>query len=309
MKKLIAALMSCLLCFFVAGCSQAEDGAGKTYTDDEFLSELGAGLESRWELNNDYYLEGKYNRNAEDLTALIDAELDHVRKFEKATLSDEKLTTLAHDYISALLNERTVAEKYNTDDATSIAEYSDARAECVRILSLIIKDYKIPVQEQYEIDLQDILEEGSEYQQIKDVEAALDEIASKATVDFKETELGLVGVASFVNTTEYAFAYVDFEIHLYDENDQEIDYYYATLRDWAPGAIGTEELNFYIDEMPARVEVICESFDVARSMNVDPSVGLDETIDEDMTLSPEDAATPYVTNQGLIDPTTGQPVA
>lgn len=307
MKKLLSVFIACLMCFFVAGCSQsADNGAGKTYSDEEFLSSLGEGLQARWEKNDSYYQAGIYERSDKEMTAMVDAELEHVRKYEKATLSDEKLTDLAHEYIAELLNEQAAAKEYDFNNPDSLAAYSNVRDECVRILSQIIKDYKIPVEEKYEVDLKDILEEGTEYQELYDIKAALNELTSQAVVDLQQTDEGLAGTAAITNSTAYSFAYVDLEIHLYNENDEEVDYYYWMIRDWEPGAVATDEVRFFIDEMPARIEVVCEDFALARAIPRELPEG---EIDEEVFLSPEDDAVPVVTSEGLIDPTTGETIA
>lgn len=249
----------------LAGCSQPEQDDSPEYQDAAFLSDLGKGLDARWELIDKVTEDSPDEElTSENMTAYVQAELDAVDKYSNAAFEDSDLRELAISYINVLHDSLEVAETYSVNSNVSLTEWGSVYEERTVLLKDIASNYDIKVSSEHESDLNQLVSEGAAVQQTADIEAALQSIADTMQFSFVDDGYGsITGTATVTNNTGTNFASVQFDVQLYDEGGVRTDTEYAYVDNWNDGE--TVNLDVYVTSgsMPATVKVIPSYYEIA----------------------------------------------
>ncbi len=254
-----------LLCFILGlsavmmGCSgenSSEEEA--SYADEDFIADVGKGLEVRWSLMEEDQEGEAYAFVSEEtpeyrdrLLTYIDAELEYDEKYADADLNfrEEDLKELAAQYVDTLLKHREACADIVDDFASYYEVYTDVLNEKSRILTRLVTMYDLAVNEQYE----DYLNSYRTHETIVDEEEGVrDEVLALADgIDFEalDDEAGEDGVicrAVVENTTRIDFLNIGILINLLDEEDTIVDSQYAFVEYFRRGA--ETQLRFTTDK-------------------------------------------------------------
>ena len=107
MKRITLTAVFIISSFLLANVAYAE-------SQDDFLKDLEAGLAARWEVINN-------NPDSSDPDfryEYLDAELEHIQKYDDAEFDNQKFTELAHTYLTGLNLQREAVRYY--EDGTHI---------------------------------------------------------------------------------------------------------------------------------------------------------------------------------------------
>ena len=107
MKKLIT-MFFCIAAILMARVTVLAE------SQDDFLRDLEAGLAARWEIIEE---QGDTD-SAENRYAYLDAELEHIQKYEDAEFDNQKFSELVHTYLTGLKLQREAVTYF--DDGTHI---------------------------------------------------------------------------------------------------------------------------------------------------------------------------------------------
>lgn len=268
MKKRLCVLLSLLAALMfipLAGCSQPEQDDGPEYQDAAFLTDLGRGLDARWDLIDKIQADSPDEElTSQNMTAYVQAELDAVDKYSNAAFEDSELRELAISYINVLHDSLEAAETYSVNNDVSLAEWGSIYEERTILLKEIASNYDIAVSDEHESDLSQLVSEGAAVQQTADIEAALQSIADSAQFSFVDDGYGsITGTATVTNDTGTNFTSVQFDVQLYDEAGVRTDTAYAYVDNWNSGE--TVNLDVYVSSgiMPVSVKVVPSYYEIA----------------------------------------------
>lgn len=268
MKRRLCVLLSLLAALMfvpLAGCSQPKQDDGPEYQDAAFLSDLGKGLDARWDLIDKVSADSPDEElTSENMTAYVQAELDAVDKYSNAAFEDSDLRELAISYINVLHDSLEVAKTYSVNSDVSLTEWGSVYEERTMLLKDIASSYDIGVSSEHESDLNQLVSEGAAVQQTADIEAALQSIADSAQFSFVDDGYGNIsGTATVTNNTGTNFSSVQFDVQLYDEGGVRTDTEYAYVDNWNDGE--TVNLDVYVTSgsMPAAVKVVPSYYEIA----------------------------------------------
>lgn len=265
-KKLIA-LLACIALSFVAlaGCTQQQADEGPDYQDEAFLTDLGKGLDARWDLTAAHdQAHPNEDATASDMKSYIQAELDAIEKYSNATFEDTKLHELAISYINALKKTSEAAESYNASNYDSLEEWSEAYNERVMVLKEILENYNVVTSDRHKDTRDEVMSDAKYAQSAADAKAAMQSLADTMVFSFTDSGYGTItGSATVANTTEYDFKSASFDVQLYDEAGVRIETDYASTENWTAGESVVFEIYVSSEKIPATVKVVPSYYEVA----------------------------------------------
>lgn len=260
----LLAFLAAIMLIPLAGCSQPEQDEGPEYQDAAFLSDLGRGLDARWDLIEKVQANSPDEElSSQNMTAYVQAELVAIDKYSNAAFEDSDLRELAISYINVLHDALEVAETYSVNSDVSLTKWGSLYEERTILLKDIASNYDIKVSGEHESDLNQLVSEGTAVQQTADIEAALQSIADATQFSFVDDGYGnITGTATVTNNTGTNFASVQFDVQLYDEGGVRTDTEYAFVDNWNNGE--TVNLDVYVTSgsMPATVKMIPSYYEI-----------------------------------------------
>lgn len=268
MKKKVVAIVAVVMIAAMSmfGCAQQTENNEPEYMDEAFLSDLGKGLEARWDLNEQYEKENPDGLDtSESMKSYVQAELDAVGGYANAQFEDSRLREYAVSYINILNDCLEAADSYNPNNIDSLTKWSSLYDERTMLLQEIFENYEVTISEEHQSNLNDVLSNGKAAQKTEEVKTSLQAIADSAQFAFEPDEFGNVynGTATVTNNTGMDFATVTFDVQMYDENGVRTESTVAAVNNWGNGE--TVVLTAYLSSgvVPASVKVVPNYYEVA----------------------------------------------
>jgi hypothetical protein len=224
-KKIFALFVAIL---FIGGCSSSQPKeAEKTY-DNEFITALGKGLDSRWVV-----AEKDKAQNvpfSTEFTKFPQFELKEIEEYKDKKFEDDKLKELAITYINELKESKKSAED---DDIDGWKLHQNKR---LSLLISINNLKEIPVKDKDR--LKEMLSDGRKIENNNAKQEAIQNLISsvKFEVDQEKTnQFSTEYYAIVENTTEYNIDYIDLLITLKDSDDVNYRTTYVSQSNWKKG--------------------------------------------------------------------------
>ncbi len=217
MKKVFL-IFSCLLilALSVVGCGKRE------MNDQAYLEDLAKGLMARWDISASGQEESK-----EYMNSCVDAELNALSPVEDYIFTDERLETLANEYMEALNKQKEGITYYGSDDSTFMKLYKTEGLNArTKVLSQIDDLYGINVADSYKTYKDDMVMIGKKVIAIESLLEQPLELENKGNMYEMVLE----------NTTSYDLSSLQFNYQFLDGDGIVIDNPVTYLDKWAPGA-------------------------------------------------------------------------
>lgn len=211
------------------------------YADQSFITDLSIGLMNRWDIveeENKKISDGTLIRGSSEekqgLIACINAELEMVDKYRNEPFEDSNLQELAISYINALNDQLKSLDDFNTTACDE--KWQAAYDKRSKILSTLVNDYNLSVDEAHQDMLQQFNSYGNQVKKVEETQGKIDELLN--SFDFEETnnDYGYKTYNAIVeNTTGIDFDTFSININLLDEDGVLIETAYASFNNWSSG--------------------------------------------------------------------------
>lgn len=258
-KTLLLTIVATLSLLFIAACSN-NSKEEKKYFDEQFVTALAKGLESRWQYTDttkDDQDSKKWYKNA------IKKELDSIEEYQDKSFKDSKLKEAAIAYINSLKETDKVADTFGATDF-----YNDwDKAYETRTAKLIaINDIsKIKVSEKYQDNLDEVLSSGKSVQQDTNNKQKITDLFKNVTFTKDETksdEYSSYYYTTVQNTTGLTIKHLTLSVKFIDDQGVTVEQTYLNPTDnWAKDE--TKRLEFMVpsDKAFTKTEVVSDYFD------------------------------------------------
>lgn len=242
LKKLIIIGLSCLV---LSGCTSEEPVAEETtYADQEFLSDMSNGLQTRWKLNEDDEAKEGYDEilvNSEEYQKMmnnyIQAELNLVEKYQNEKFEDSNLQEIAVKYVNLLKQHKDACQYLTVNYDKYLEEFQPIYNERSKIISQMVNDYGMTVEEEYQQTLNEFLTNSQIVTEQENAENAIQKMID--TIQFEEVEDngGYKTYQAVVeNTTGIDFDTLNITINLLNIDGVIVETTYDTVSAFAQGA-------------------------------------------------------------------------
>lgn len=273
MKRKFNTLAGVVLCgsLLLSGCgaNNTDNGSSQAvqYADQNFIESLSTGLEARWELNDKYNAKHEKNNtvyitDVDELTTLINTELDEVGQYKNAQFQDSKLQEKALSYINAL-NDSLQALNYIDSDPE---KYSTLWENAYNTRSTLIKDfienYGLTTDSKYQSTLNELISNAQVVSEKEKQEKAIDELVSSMKFELVEDDYGYkTYVATVQNNTGSNFSTFDIDINLLDNDGVIVETDYDSISQFKNGA--TAKFKFSTDVDFASTQVSTQYYEIS----------------------------------------------
>lgn len=242
MKKrlLICTAILSIMAIVICGCGstkQAEKSTEETYADKDFMKDLAAGLEARWNIEEPEYTEGD-DTHKEYYTKLVDAEYDKVSPYLDKKFKDSTLQQKAINYIN-MIKQQKEALKYlqvNYDKYDKL--WGEAYDERSKLIVDFIDNYDLTVSDKYKSTLDDFKTNAQEVadKEIKDseVNAILSNMNFKKDKDSSSDWKNYNAVVK--NTSGIDFDSFVADVNLLDKDGVIVESTTVYVNSWKQGA-------------------------------------------------------------------------
>jgi len=242
LKKLIIIGLSCLV---LSGCASEEPAAEEpTYADQSFISDMKNGLQARWKLNEEDEAEEGYDEilvNSEEYQEMmnnyIQAELDYVEKYQNEKFEDSNLQEIAVKYVNLLKQHKDACQYMTVDYNKYLEEFQPVYNERSKIISQLVNDYGMTVDEEYQQTLNDFLTNSQLVIEQENEEAAIQQMLDGIQFDEVDDNGGYKTYQAVVeNTTGIDFNTLNITINLLNSDGVIVETAYDNVSAFAQGA-------------------------------------------------------------------------
>lgn len=242
LKKLIIIGLSCLV---LSGCASEEPAAEEpTYADQSFISDMKNGLQARWKLNEEDEAEEGYDEilvNSEEYQEMmnnyIQAELDYVEKYQNEKFEDSNLQEIAVKYVNLLKQHKDACQYMRVDYNKYLEEFQPVYNERSKIISQLVNDYGMTVDEEYQQTLNDFLTNSQLVIEQENEEAAIQQMLDGIQFDEVDDNGGYKTYQAVVeNTTGIDFNTLNITINLLNSDGVIVETAYDNVSAFAQGA-------------------------------------------------------------------------
>lgn len=207
----------------VEGETETQEEEAPAYVDDDFVKAVGAGLEARWKIT-DQYEDGEVT--AQVMDDALKKELEAVESFEGGNFENPDLATAADEYIAAVKSSKgSDWSAYNTSWMTAYNQRVGAMYKINEIAP-------IPVSEKNQGTLDELLAAGEESNV---VDGFLNEVVFEKDDPEYDDQTYLTYSAVLENDSDLTFYYFSFDINLLDADGVVVDTQTAYTDNWEPG--------------------------------------------------------------------------
>lgn len=213
-------------------------GCEKESVDDQYLSAMKKGLQSRWNLTDSNENSDKSD-SKEAWKSYFDAEYNEINRFKSKKFENKKLQKTAKEYIG-LIQKSEDALKYFDNDAKFAAEIDDITNQRAAIIYELHKSNKLDFDDKYKDDASDMYETGKTY-------LAVQKILKTTKFKLEKNDYGYKTYSAVVkNTTSDDFNYFAFNININDKDGVTVETTTASTDNWEAGTkhrfeFGTEK--------------------------------------------------------------------
>lgn len=239
--------------------SAATTEAAPSYADQDFMNNLSKGLITRWDISDELtqkVAEGTVTMESSEykqgLVDCVNAELEAISGYKTGLFKDGNLQVLAISYINALERQLAALEDYPTEAYEK--EWETAYDERTKLLSQLVSDYNLTVDEAHQAYLDEFKAKGKQVQMKEQYQSQVDDLL--ASIEFEETndEYGYREYTAVVeNTTDLDFIHFSIDINLMDEDGVLLGTQYASFDNWNSGV--KARFQFSTDEDFATTEI------------------------------------------------------
>lgn len=242
LKKLIIIGLSCLV---LSGCASEEPAAEEpTYADQSFISDMKNGLQARWKLNEEDEAEEGYDEilvNSEEYQEMmnnyIQAELDYVEKYQNEKFEDSNLQEIAVKYVNLLKQHKDACQYMTVDYNKYLEEFQPVYNERSKIISQLVNDYGMTVDEEYQQTLNDFLTNSQLVIEQENEESAIQQMLDGIQFDEVDDNGGYKTYQAVVeNTTGIDFNTLNITINLLNSDGVIVETAYDNVSAFAQGA-------------------------------------------------------------------------
>ena len=195
-------------------------------TEGMFLRALATGLEDRWEISNST---GDQSMTTDTWRALIDAEYEKVKDYKSAQFNDSKLASYAKQYIKLLEDASKVIKYYGSNETTFWNQYNPIYQDRCLVLKQINSKYTIPVSEENQSQLNDLVTEGELVAELRKILKAVKFKKVSDDYGWKQYE------AIVENTSKTEFPYFSFDINLVGKDGTIVETTSSYTENWKVG--------------------------------------------------------------------------
>ena len=262
LRKLIVISLACLI---LGGCASEEPVAEEpAYADQNFISDMSKGLQARWKLNDEDEAKEGYEEilvNSEEYQEMmnnyIQAELDYIEKYQNEKFEDSNLQQIAVEYVNLLKQHKDACQYMTVDYDKYLEEFQPIYDERSKIISQLVNDYGMTVDEEYQQTLNDFLTNSQLVAEQESAEAAIQQMLG--TIQFEEVEDngGYKTYQAVVeNTTGIDFDTFNITINLLDSDGVIVETTYDNVSAFTQGA--KVQFEFITDKEFASTQVLVD---------------------------------------------------
>lgn len=242
LKKLIIISLSCLI---LGGCASEEPVVEEpTYADQDFISDMSKGLQTRWKLNAEDEAKEGYDEilvNSEEYQEMmnnyIQAELDYVEKYQNEKFEDSNLQEIAVKYVNLLKQHKDACQYMTVDYDKYLEVFQPVYNERSKIISQLVNDYGMTVDEEYQQTLNDFLTNSQLVVEQENEEAAIQQMLDGIQFDEVDDNGGYKTYQAVVeNTTGIDFNTLNITINLLNSDGVIVETAYDNVSAFAQGA-------------------------------------------------------------------------
>lgn len=161
MKKIIIGILfTGMLLFALVGCGGTESDENTVLTDEDFISNLGKGLEDRWDISQKDTSMMSISESQENISKCINAEEDALLSMDRYTFEDKALEELAQQYFDALDLQREGIQYAGTEQYTEYQQtFELGYYYRIVIINDLSENFGLTVGSKYQSTLDDMLAE------------------------------------------------------------------------------------------------------------------------------------------------------
>ncbi|MDO4437238.1 MAG: FxLYD domain-containing protein [Coriobacteriaceae bacterium] len=236
MKRISAALLSCLVALSLSACGQPAKDPGPDYADDEAMEIIADAFEARQDVI--FKVEEKDPSNAQsmkNMRSYVEAELEVADKLRTRVFEDSEMQELVLKYLNTLDNALKTLEEYPVTSTEFLDEWNERADIRATLLKTFADEYGLTVEEKYQDIFDEVLANGAAAAKESQTEEALQGVLD-AIVFEKVTEYSFTTYSAVVeNTTGVDFGDCAFDVALYDAEGVKLDDRYVFTSGWASG--------------------------------------------------------------------------
>lgn len=237
MRKALSLGLAVLFALCIVGCSpgSGSGSSGPDYADDEVISALARGLESRFEVADEHEALG-VELSSDYYGAAIQAELDVLLPYKDRPYEDSSLQEAVLAYINTLQESMEVTEEFPVDSIEFIDQWNAAYDERTRLLKQFVDEYGLEVSDKYEDALSELLINGNAVARREETDAAIEALASSMVFEQQSDGYGFYTYTATVqNTSGLNLEDVSLVLSLYDAEGVMVEEAYASVSSWPNG--------------------------------------------------------------------------
>lgn len=261
MKRMIVFLLSLLMITSLVACGsqQPEESMPPDYCDDDFLSDLQAGLMERWDLTEEE--NGETDKSERELrTGYINAELNKIEQYRTGLFENSKLQEQAIAYINLLHDQLDSLDLFNADFEQYRKLWGEAYDKRTQMVSAFINDYNLEFPEKYTEVVKDFLTNAKVVTDKNELDQQIQQMINALNFELIENDYGLKTYrATIENITSKTFSTLDIAVKLLDSENVIIETTAVFVDQLAPGQ--KAYLDFMTDKDFATYETALSFYD------------------------------------------------
>lgn len=242
MKKFYLAL-AMALAVLLTGCGTALQTATTEteihYADEEFISDLATGLQSRWDTQpsngEDEVVVGS-DEHKQYYTDLVDAELNVLEKYQSMPFEDSKLQEYAISYINCLKQQKEAASYITTAYETYDEKWTEALNNRTKLIMTFVNDYGLKVDEAHQATLDELIANAKVIKEDEKIKTTIDSMMQNLTIEVTKDESDWKTYEAVLeNNTGKDFDYFGITLNIYDSDKVQIESLYSQMQNWKNG--------------------------------------------------------------------------
>lgn len=265
MKKVFTLLVcGALAVGSLTGCSSTEKSSGSaveevSYCDEDFIKDMGKGLDARWAMKDDDIKMGT-DEEKEFMLNNINAELKYIDKYSDKKFKDSDLQNTAETYIKLLNQDKDLCDYITVDYDKYDEEHMKIYDKRTKIISKLVDNYGLTVSDKYQDTLSKIKTNAKLVQENEAKQAAVETMLNNIQLTKYQDEFGNYKCEGYIeNNTGFDFDNISLNFNFYDSEDVLVDKqsdYFTDLKD------GTKaKIDLYLNSDYSYFQTSCQWWD------------------------------------------------
>lgn len=237
MKKVFALLICGALAIgSLTSCSSTEKSSGSaveevSYCDEDFIKDMGKGLDARWDLNeSDESKEGYKDIavNSEESKKMmlnyINEELNYIEKYTDGKFKDTNLQEKAIKYINLLKQHKDLCDYITVDYDKYSNEFQPIYDERSKIIKDLSDNYGLTVSDKHQDTLNEFKTNSKLVEEDESKQAAVTAMLDTINISTTDDGYGNYTCEGYIeNNTGYDFDNLSLQFNLYDSDGILVD--------------------------------------------------------------------------------------